>query len=124
MYEIFLKYQMKHVIHLLGNSPLEHFYIHSQCLGSFFDSPGVEDEFWTQIILTHGKRLVRFSVDGTLISWETIHSICVQCTKLELLSVVVDPNNVVRRLACWKNSDSKYLLRRLNWVLVYLSQRH
>jgi hypothetical protein len=87
---------MEHVVHLLSNSPLEIFRIRSIGLSS--DSP-VEDEFWIQIILTHGKRLLELSVDTLLISWEAIHSICVQCTKLELLSVVVDPDNVVRALA-------------------------
>jgi hypothetical protein len=95
IFRIYPKIWMTHVVHLLSNSPLEIFYIYSN--GLSFDSP-VEDEFWTMIILTHGKRLLEFSVE-TLISWEVIHSICVQCTKLEHLSVVVDPDNVVRTLA-------------------------
>ena len=87
---------MEHVVHLLSNSPLEIFYIRPA--GSLSNS-SVKDELWTELILTHGKRLLQFTVNGTLINWETIHSICVQCTKLEILSVVVDPNDMVRTLA-------------------------
>jgi hypothetical protein len=83
----------KHVVYLLSASPLELFQIYAA--GVFLYSP-VTDELWRQLILTHGKRLLRISVHRMLISWEAIHSICVQCTKLEQLFLVVDPNLLVR----------------------------
>ena len=78
-------------------------------------------------MLTQGKRLFQFSVRRTIISWEAIHSICVQCTKSEHLSrwPSVDPDLSARILASvWENLYSKYLVRGLNWVLVYLLERH
>ena len=115
---------VKHVVHLLSDSPLEIFQIYSASLS--LDCP-VTDELWTRLILTHGKRLLRISIHRTLISWEAITTICVQCTKLEQLFLVVDPDLLVRILAFslgWKNSYSNRLVRRINWVPVYLSQRH
>ena len=115
---------VKHVVHLLSDSPLEIFQIYSARLS--LDCP-VTDELWTQLILTHGKRLLRISVHRTLISWEAISSICVQCIKLEQLFLVVDPDLLVSILAfgfTGRNSYSNLLVRRINWVLVYLSQRH
>ena len=75
---------VKHVVHLLSDSPLENFQIHS--------GYPLTDEFWTELILTHGKRLLLISAHRTLISWEATHSICVQCTKLEQLFLVVSPD--------------------------------
>ena len=90
---------MKHIVHLLCSSPFEIFYISSVSVGLSFNSL-VEDELWTQLILTHGKFLLQFYVSWTLIGWEAIHSICVECTKLEILSsIFVDPDDVVRTLA-------------------------
>ena len=86
---------MKHVVDLLSKSPLESFMICSPISFNFI----VEDEFWTQLTLTHGKRLLQFVVSKTLIGWEALHSICVQCTKLEIVSVSVDPDDLVRTLA-------------------------
>ena len=74
-----------------------------------------------------GKRPIRFSVHRTLISWKAIYNICVQCTKSEHLSRVVGPDFFVRILVFnlyWKDIYSRYLVRRINWILVYLSQRH
>ena len=85
---------VKHIVHLLSDSPLEIFQIYS--------AYPIKDELWTQLILSHGKRLLRISVCRTLISWEATHSICVQCTKLEQLLLVVSPNrpdHLVRTLA-------------------------
>ena len=107
---------MKHIVHLLSSSPFEIFYISSVSVGLSFNSL-VEDELWTQLRLTHGKLLLQFYVSWTLIGWETIHSICVECTKLEILSIFV----VHSLHSCWKNSYSKYLVPRLNLVLVYLN---
>ena len=83
------------VVHLLSSSPLETFQVYSD--GFSLDSP-ISNELWSQLILTHGKRLLRISVHRMLISWEAIHSICVQCTKLEELFLHVDPDLLVRRL--------------------------
>ena len=66
---MYLKDWMKHIVHLLSSSPLEIFDISSIFVGLSFNSL-VEDEF-----------------------------ICVQCTKLEILSVFVDPDDVIRALA-------------------------
>ena len=95
-FQMYLKDSVKHVVHLLSDSPLEIFQIYSADLS--LDCP-VTDDLWSQLILTHGKRLLRISVHRTLISWEAIHSICVQCTKLEQLFLVVDPDFLVRILA-------------------------
>jgi hypothetical protein len=118
-----LKDSVEHVVHLLSDSPLEIFQIYSA--GLSLDSP-VADELWTQLILMHGKRLLQISVHRTLISWEVIHSICVQCTKLEQLFLVIDPDFLVRNLAfsLAGRTHSKCLVLRINWVLGYLSQRH
>ena len=95
---------VKDVVHLLSTSPLEIFQIYSA--GLSLDSP-ISDELWSQLILTHGKRFLRISVHRILISWEAIHSICVQCAKLEQLFLVVDPSSLVRILTsnsfwtCW-----------------------
>ena len=89
---------MKHGVHLLSNFPIEIFDISSVSNGLTFN-PLVEDELWTQLILTHGKCLLQFQVSRDLIGWEMIQRICVQCSKLELLSVFVDPDDVVRTLA-------------------------
>lgn len=121
MIQIYQKDWVKHVVHLLSDSPLEIFQIYSASLS--LDSLAT-DELWTQLILTHGKRLLRFSVHRTLISWKAIHNICVQCIKLEQLFLVVDPDLLVRILTFWKISYSKRLERRINWVFPYLSQRH
>ena len=75
---------VKHVVHLLSDSPVEIYQIYS--------GYPLTDELWTELILTHGKRLLRISVHRTLISWEAIHSICVQCIKLEQLFLVVSPD--------------------------------
>ena len=111
---------VKHVVHLLSDSPLE-----------IFQSNSPEsDEVWTPLILMHGKRLLRISVLQTRISWEMIHRICVQCTKLEQLFLTVDPDqpdHLVRILAfslAGRTHILIRLMRRINWVLIYLSQRH
>ena len=75
---------MKHIVHLLSSSPLEIFDISSVFVGLSFNSL-LEDELWTQLILTHGKCLLEFHVSRNLIGWEMIQSICVQCIKLEIL---------------------------------------
>jgi len=50
--------------------------------------------------LTHGKRLLRISLLRMTISWDAIHSICVQCTKLEELFLVVDPDFLNKLGSC------------------------
>ena len=87
---------LKHVVYLLSDSPLETFQIYSDSLSLDF---ALTDELWTQLISTHRNRLLRISVHRALISWEAIHGICVHCTKLEQLFLVVDPNLLVRTLA-------------------------
>lgn len=94
-FQMSLKDWVKYVVHLLSASPLETFRIYSA--GLSLDSP-ISDELWSQLILTHGQRLLRISVHRMLISWEAIHNICVQCTKLEQLFLVVDPDFLVRLL--------------------------
>jgi hypothetical protein len=81
-FQIYLKDCVKHIVHLLRDSPLEIFRIYSAVLS--MDYP-VTEEFWTSLLLAHGTRLLGISVHRTLISWEAVHSICVECTKLEQL---------------------------------------
>ncbi|KAF8816309.1 hypothetical protein BYT27DRAFT_7184152 [Phlegmacium glaucopus] len=88
-FQVSLLAWVKHVVHLLSASPLECFQIYSA--GALLDSP-IIDELWSQLIAAHGKRLLRISIHRMLISWEAIHSICVQCTGLEQLFLVVDPD--------------------------------
>jgi len=83
------------VIELLSNSPLELFQIYST--GAFLESP-MTDDLWSRLILTHGKRLIRFSVHRMLISLEAIKTICTQCTNLEQLFIVVEPSSLVSSL--------------------------
>lgn len=80
------------VVHLLSASPLELFQIYSA--GAFLDS-STTSELLKQLILMHGKRLLRISIHRMPIDWEAIRSVCVQCTKLEQLFLVVDPNDLV-----------------------------
>jgi hypothetical protein len=100
---MYLKDWMKHIVHLLSDSPLRIFQIYSTGLSTDFP---VTDELWTQLLLIHGKRLRRISVNRTVISWEAIRSICFKCTRLEQLFLVVHPDFLVRILAfsdtCWK----------------------
>ena len=103
-FQMSLKDSVKHFVHLLSDSPLEIFQIYSAVLS--LDCP-VADELWTQLLLTHGKRLLQISVHRTLISWEVIHIICVQCTKLEQLCLVVDRDFMVRILAFSPTAYSK-----------------
>ena len=120
---------MKHIVHLLSSSPLEIFDISSVFVGLSFNSL-LEDELWTQLILTHGKSLLEFHVNRNLIVWEMIQSICVQCIKLEILCLLSSPMmwfiHSLHSCSDWKDSYSKYkyLPPRINWVLVYLSQRY
>ncbi|KAF4613324.1 hypothetical protein D9613_010978 [Agrocybe pediades] len=79
------------VVELLSTSPLELFQIYSS--GAFFESP-VTDDLWNQLILNHGQRITRFSVHRMLISLEAIDNICSQCTNLEQLFIVVEPNSL------------------------------
>ena len=95
-FQMYLKDCVKHVVHLLSDSPLEIFQIYSAVLS--MDCP-VTDELWTQLLLAHGKRLLRISVHRALISWEAVQSICVQCTKLEQLFLFVEPSFLVRMFA-------------------------
>ncbi|KDR77013.1 hypothetical protein GALMADRAFT_225165 [Galerina marginata CBS 339.88] len=81
------------VIDLLSTSPLELFQIYST--GAFFESP-MTDNLWKQLISTHGKRLIRFSVHRMLISLEAINDICLNCNNLEQLFVVVEPASLDR----------------------------
>lgn len=81
------------VILLISTSPLELFQIYST--GAFFESP-MTDDLWNQLISTHGRRLIRFSVHRMLISLEAISSICRLCVNLEQLFVVVEPTSLVR----------------------------
>lgn len=87
------------VIDLLSTSPLELFQIYST--GAFLESP-MTDNLWSRLILTHGKRLIRFSVHRMLISLEAIQNICMQCTNLEQLFIVVEPNSLVSSLYATK----------------------
>jgi len=87
-----------HVVYLLSASPLEVFQIYSA--GAFLDSPTITDELWSQLMVTHGKRLHRISIHRILTSWETIHSICVQCSKLEEFSLVVEPDFLDQLVPC------------------------
>lgn len=83
---------MNDVLNLLSLAPLEKFQIYSS--GAFFESPST-DRFWAQLVKTHGRRLVRFSVHRMLISLDAINAICVGCTSLEQLFVVVEPSSLV-----------------------------
>ncbi|KIM41347.1 hypothetical protein M413DRAFT_146971 [Hebeloma cylindrosporum] len=89
--QLVMKEWITGVLDLLGDSPLELFQIYST--GAFFESP-MTDNFWRQLVLTHGKRLTRFSVHRMLISLEAIKTICLQCTRLEQLFVVVEPSSL------------------------------
>ncbi|KAH9474448.1 hypothetical protein JR316_0012907 [Psilocybe cubensis] len=84
-------------VHLVSASPLELFQIYST--GAFFESP-MTDDLWNQLISTHGRRLIRFSVHRMLISLEAIRSICRFCVNLEQLFIVVEPKLLDRLSEC------------------------
>lgn len=88
-----LKEWISSVVHLVSASPLELLQIYST--GAFFESP-MTDDLWKQLIQAHGKRLVRFSVHRMLISLQAIRRICIHCTNLRQLFVVVEPSSLVR----------------------------
>ena len=125
VYFLYLKDCMKHIVHLLSDSPIEVFQIYSD-----FSSKDctISYELWTQLLLAHGKRLLRISVNRILMSWEVVHSICVECTKLEPLFLFVDPDILVRTMISpsvllERTHILNIFVRRINWVLFYLSQR-
>ncbi|KAF7343023.1 F-box domain-containing protein [Mycena venus] len=51
----------------------------------------IMDAFWRDLVTTHGKRLTRVSVHRMAISLRAIEDVCVRCTALRQLYVVVDP---------------------------------
>lgn len=83
------------VVQLINHSPIKLFQIYST--GVFFESP-VTDDLWNQLILTHGSRLLRFSVHRMLISLECVQKICADCPNLEQLFIVLEPQSLVSPL--------------------------
>lgn len=83
---------MDDVLNLLSSSPLEVFQLYST--GAFFESP-TTDEFWATLVSHHGRRLIRLSIHRMLISLKAIDNICMKCTALEQLFVVIEPNRLV-----------------------------
>lgn len=83
---------MDDVLDLLSLSPLHVFQIYST--GPFFDAL-TTDHFWITLALQHGHRLIRFSTHRMLISLKAIDDICIKCTALEQLFIVIEPNSLV-----------------------------
>ena len=86
---------VKHVVHLLSDSPLEIFQI---CSSGLAKNTLIADELWTQLLLTHGERLLRITVHHALLSWQAMISICFKCTKLKQFFFNVPRDYFVRIL--------------------------
>ena len=114
---------VNHLVHLLSASPLELFHIYSA--GAFLDATRTDD-FWNQLISTHGKRLRRISMHRMSIYLETIHSICLQCINLEELFLVVGLSDLVRIFISTPCCHSHYkcFTHRMNWGLIYPPRKH
>ena len=85
---------VKHIVHLLSDSPLEVFQISSSGLAK---NTLIANELWSQLLLTHGERLLRITVHNALLSWHAIISICYKCTKLEHFFFIVKRDILVRK---------------------------
>lgn len=84
---------MNNVLSLLSASPLKDFHIYSP--GAFYESTWTE-QFWSQLVTTHGHRLNRFSVHRMLINLTAIEDICRRCPVLQQLFIVVEPESLVK----------------------------
>ncbi|KAF5384073.1 hypothetical protein D9615_003422 [Tricholomella constricta] len=98
-----LELWMNDVSTLLSAAPLQNFHIYST--GPFYESPWTEP-FWSQLVATHGHRLLRFSVHRMLISLRAIEEICRRCTALEQLFIVVEPESLPNLGACLAQANS------------------
>lgn len=87
-----LEIWMRDVVHLLSTAPLELFQIY--CTDAFIESR-TTNEFWADIVTTHHALLKRFSVHRMLISLDAIEDICLRCSALEQLFVVVEQGSLV-----------------------------
>ena len=87
-----LKEWITDVTNLLEKSPLELFQIYS--IGGFLDSTKADD-LWGPIVRSHREHLTRFSIHRMRISMAAIQTICTECTSLQELFVVVDPDSMV-----------------------------
>ncbi|GLB39724.1 hypothetical protein LshimejAT787_0702340 [Lyophyllum shimeji] len=94
---------MNDVLTLLSAAPLRNFHIYST--GAFYESPSTEP-FWSQLVATHGPRLLRFSVHRMLISLKSIEDICRRCTNLQQLFIVVEPESLQSLGACLAHAKS------------------
>jgi len=92
---------MCNVLDLLSLAPLEIFQIYST--GAFFESPRTND-FWSQLVTTHGHRLRRFSVHRMLLSLDAIDDICRRCPSLEQFFLVLEPESLQMLGACLAQS--------------------
>ncbi|KAJ6623654.1 hypothetical protein B0H10DRAFT_1786141 [Mycena sp. CBHHK59/15] len=72
---------------MLSTAPLEVFQIYAT---SAFVQSSATEAFWRDVVTTHGPRLTRFSVHRMLISLRAIEDVCVRCTSLLQLFVVID----------------------------------
>ncbi|RDB17281.1 hypothetical protein Hypma_001720 [Hypsizygus marmoreus] len=90
--QLHLNAWMNDVSFLLSKSPLENFHIYST--GAFYEAPST-DHFWSQLVATHGNRLIRFSVHRMLISLRAIDEICKRCPALQQLYIVIEPDSLI-----------------------------
>lgn len=90
--QLAIKEWINDVLNLISASPLERFQIYS--IGVSFEASVTED-LWRNLVLAHAPRLIRISVHRMLISLGAVANICLQCTELEELFVVMESSNVV-----------------------------
>lgn len=84
-----------HVVAMLSATPLE--YLQIYCSGGYRLS-SLDDDLCRSIVSTHRNRLKRFSVHRIPLSLESLHEICLRCTKLEQLFIVIERDSLVRHL--------------------------
>ncbi|CDO70053.1 hypothetical protein BN946_scf184601.g6 [Trametes cinnabarina] len=81
----------KHVVNLLAKAPLQQF--HVSTIGGHVNHR-LSDDFCRAIVSTHGSQLTRFSVHRMRMSLKAIADICVRCTALQQLFIVVAPKDL------------------------------
>src|SRR6266404_2102010 len=82
-------------VSLLKHSPLESIQLNAP-ISSRTDTVTLGDRFCTQIIDQHRDRLIRFALNGLQLRLASIDRMCLNCTKLEQLFMLVEYAEMVR----------------------------
>ncbi|KAJ3887601.1 hypothetical protein GG344DRAFT_90404 [Lentinula edodes] len=78
--------------------PLETFQMYSS--GAFIEQSPATEQLWSHLLNAHQGHLTRFSIHRMLISLNTIEDVCLRCTNLEQLFVVIEPSSLENLSSC------------------------